>query len=123
MHCHTWYPYLAGCLIKQFLEIPMVITVHSLEPKRPWKREQIGTGYNQQLAEENRHGECRRDHPVSQGVKYDILYCYQPDSEKIRVIYNGFDTLQYQTRYSGNFHDQGLIRPVNANDSLPSFRA
>ena len=45
VHCHTWYTYFAGCLVKQFLEIPMVITVHSLEPKRPWKREQIGPGY------------------------------------------------------------------------------
>jgi glycogen synthase len=96
VHCHTWYTYLAGCLVKQFMEIPMVITVHSLEPKRPWKREQIGTGYNvsswlEKTAMENADGIIA----VSQGMKNDILNCYQPDPEKIRVIYNGIDTGQY----------------------------
>ena len=97
VHCHTWYAYLAGCLVKQFMEIPMVITVHSLEPKRPWKREQIGTGYNvsswlEKTAMENADGIIA----VSQGMKNDILNCYQPDPEKIRVIYNGIDTGQYR---------------------------
>ena len=44
VHCHTWYTLLAGCLIKQILGIPMIITSHSLEPQRPWKREQLGRG-------------------------------------------------------------------------------
>lgn len=96
VHCHTWYTFLAGCLAKQFLDIPLVITVHSLEPKRPWKREQIGTGYNvsswlEKTAMENADGIIA----VSQGMKNDILNCYQPDPEKIRVIYNGIDTVQY----------------------------
>lgn len=98
VHCHTWYALLAGCLVKQFMEIPMVISVHSLEPKRPWKREQIGTGYNvsswlEKTAMENADGIIA----VSQGMKTDILNCYHPDPEKIRVIYNGIDTSQYQT--------------------------
>ena len=97
VHCHTWYTYLAGCLIKQFLDIPMIITVHSLEPKRPWKREQIGTGYNvsswlEKTAMENADGIIA----VSQGMKNDILDCYPLNPEKIRVIYNGIDTGQYQ---------------------------
>ena len=97
VHCHTWYTYLAGCLVKQFLDIPMIITVHSLEPKRPWKREQIGTGYNvsswlEKTAMENADGIIA----VSQGMKNDILDCYPLNPEKIRVIYNGIDTGQYQ---------------------------
>lgn len=97
VHCHTWYAFLAGCLVKQFMEIPQVITVHSLEPKRPWKREQIETGYNvsgwlEKTAMENADGIIA----VSQGMKSDIMNCYQPDAEKIRVIYNGIDTGQYQ---------------------------
>ncbi len=97
VHCHTWYTYLAGCLVKQFLDIPMIITVHSLEPKRPWKREQIGTGYNvsswlEKTAMDNADGIIA----VSQGMKNDIIDCYRPDPEKIRVIYNGIDTGQYQ---------------------------
>jgi len=97
VHCHTWYTFLAGCLIKQFIEIPMVITVHSLEPKRPWKREQIGTGYNvsswlEKTAMENADGIIA----VSEGMKNDILKSYQPDSEKVHVIYNGIDTAEYR---------------------------
>ena len=45
VHCHTWYTHLAGCLIKQLLLIPLVVTTHSLEPHRPWKKEQLGNGY------------------------------------------------------------------------------
>ena len=45
VHCHTWYTYLAGCLIRQLLRIPLVVTTHSLEPLRPWKKEQLGNGY------------------------------------------------------------------------------
>ena len=45
IHCHTWYTYLAGCLLKQMLGAPLVLTTHSLEPHRPWKQEQLGTGY------------------------------------------------------------------------------
>jgi len=26
--------------------IPLVVTIHSLEPLRPWKREQLGYGYD-----------------------------------------------------------------------------
>jgi alpha-maltose-1-phosphate synthase len=97
VHCHTWYALLAGCLVKQFMEIPMIMSVHSLEPKRPWKREQLGTGYNvsswlEKTAMENADGIIA----VSQGMKSDIQNCYQPDPEKIRVIYNGVDTWQYQ---------------------------
>ena len=97
VHCHTWYAFLAGCLAKQFMEIPLVMTVHSLEPKRPWKREQIGTGYNvsswlEKTAMENADGIIA----VSEGMKNDILSVYHPDPEKIRVIYNGIDTEQYR---------------------------
>jgi starch synthase len=45
VHCHTWYTYLAGCLAKNLLGIPLVLTTHSLEPHRPWKENQLGTGY------------------------------------------------------------------------------
>jgi glycogen synthase len=97
VHCHTWYTYLAGSLIKQFLDVPMLITVHSLEPKRPWKREQIGAGYHvscwlEKTAMENTDGIIA----VSQGMKEDILRIYHPDPGKIRVIYNGIDTAQYR---------------------------
>ncbi len=97
VHCHTWYTYLAGCLAQQFMNIPMLITVHSLEPKRPWKREQIGTGYDvsswlEKTAMENADGIIA----VSQGMKNDILSIYRPDPEKVRVIHNGIDAGHYR---------------------------
>ena len=36
-------------LAKLMYGIPLVITVHSLEPLRPWKREQLGGGYDYSL--------------------------------------------------------------------------
>jgi glycogen synthase len=97
VHCHTWYTYLAGCLAQQLMEIPMLITVHSLEPKRPWKREQLGSGYNvsnwlERSAMENADGIIA----VSQGMKNDILSIYRPDPEKVRVIHNGIDAGRYR---------------------------
>ena len=46
VHCHTWYSHLAGILTKISYGIPLVVTTHSLEPLRPWKREQLGRGYD-----------------------------------------------------------------------------
>jgi alpha-maltose-1-phosphate synthase len=46
VHCHTWYTHLGGLLAKLNYGMPLVITIHSLEPRRPWKREQLGHGYD-----------------------------------------------------------------------------
>ena len=45
VHSHTWYANLAGHLASLRYGIPHVVTVHSLEPLRPWKAEQLGGGY------------------------------------------------------------------------------
>src|SRR4029079_17691700 len=45
VHSHTWYANLAGHLAKLMYEVPHVATVHTLEPLRPWKAEQLGGGY------------------------------------------------------------------------------
>jgi alpha-maltose-1-phosphate synthase len=45
VHSHTWYANLAGHLAGLVHEVPHVVTTHSLEPLRPWKREQLGGGY------------------------------------------------------------------------------
>ncbi len=99
VHCHTWYTYLAGCLIKQLLDIPMLLTVHSLEPKRLWKREQLGNGFNvsswlEKTALENADGIIA----VSQGMKSDLLQLYAVAPERVRVIYNGIDAAQFRKR-------------------------
>ena len=46
VHCHTWYTHMAGIVAKLNYGIPLIITTHSLEPLRPWKREQLGGGYD-----------------------------------------------------------------------------
>ena len=46
MHTHTWYAALAGYLAKVLYDVPLVATVHSLEPLRPWKEEQLGRSYH-----------------------------------------------------------------------------
>jgi alpha-maltose-1-phosphate synthase len=45
VHSHTWYANLAGHLAGLVHDVPHVVTTHSLEPLRPWKREQLGGGY------------------------------------------------------------------------------
>src|SRR5262245_55959736 len=46
VHCHTWYTHFGGIVAKLLYGLPLVITVHSLEPLRPWKRAQLGRGYD-----------------------------------------------------------------------------
>ena len=45
VHTHTWYANFAGHLARLLYDIPHVATTHSLEPRRPWKAEQLGGGY------------------------------------------------------------------------------
>ena len=46
VHAHTWYTHLAGLLVRHAYGIPLVLTVHSLEPLRPWKRGSSAGGYD-----------------------------------------------------------------------------
>ena len=98
VHCHTWYAQFAGCLVKQFQQIPLVLTTHSLEPHRPWKVEQLGTGYHvsswiEKTAYQNADGVVA----VSQAMRQDVHDLYGVPFEKTRVIHNGIDLDQYQS--------------------------
>jgi glycosyltransferase involved in cell wall biosynthesis len=93
IHCHTWYTYMAGCLLKQILAAPLVVTTHSLEPHRPWKKDQLGDSYHatcwlEKTAMENADGIIA----VSETMKQNVMDLYQIPPEKIQVIYNGVDT-------------------------------
>jgi glycogen synthase len=97
VHCHTWYSHFAGCLLKQFWGVPLVLTTHSLEPRRPWKEEQLGSGYKvsswlERTAYENADGVVA----VSESMRKDVNEVYSVPFEKIRVIYNGIDLSQYK---------------------------
>ncbi|HUS68876.1 MAG TPA: glycogen synthase [Kofleriaceae bacterium] len=93
VHCHTWYAHLAGVLTKLAYGIPLVITVHSLEPLRPWKREQLGGGYDVSLWIERTALEMADAViAVSHGTRDDVLRLFDVPAERIPVIHNGIDT-------------------------------
>jgi len=96
VHCHTWYTYLGGILAKLMYGIPLVITVHSLEPLRPWKREQLGGGYDYSLWVEKTALEMADAIiAVSAETKKDLLSLFDLSEKKISVIHNGIDLEEY----------------------------
>ncbi|WP_434564689.1 glycogen synthase [Thermoanaerobacterium thermosaccharolyticum] len=97
VHCHTWYTFMAGFLAKMLYDIPLVVTIHSLEPLRPWKEEQLGNGYHLSTWMEKTGIEAAdRIIAVSNDSKKDIMKCYNVPEDKIEVIYNGIDLNQYK---------------------------
>src|SRR5215210_584282 len=97
VHCHTWYAHLGGIVAKLNYGIPMVLTVHSLEPLRPWKREQLGGGYDfscwiEKMAIEMADAVIA----VSRETKADILRFFNIDEARIHIIYNGIDLAEYK---------------------------
>jgi glycogen synthase len=97
LHCHTWYTHLAGSLAKNLLGVPLVLTTHSLEPHRPWKEEQLGTGYQvSSWVEKTAYELADGVIAVSASMKRDVRNLYGVRPEKIRVIPNGVDTDLYK---------------------------
>jgi len=99
IHCHTWYTHLAGCLLKPMLQVPLVLTTHSLEPRRPWKKDQLGSAYHagrwlEKTAYQNADGVIA----VSEFMKADVRALYDVPEEKIEVIHNGIDDRRYRPR-------------------------
>jgi starch synthase len=97
VHCHTWYTHFGGILAKKNYGIPLVITVHSLEPLRPWKREQLAGGYDFSLWVEKTALEMADAIiAVSGETKRDIEQLFNVDPARVRVIHNGIDLDQYR---------------------------
>ena len=96
VHCHTWYAQFAGILTKLCYGIPLVITTHSLEPLRPWKREQLGKGYDaSSWVEKTAIEMADAIIAVSKETKEDVLKYFDIDKEKVKVIYNGINLKEY----------------------------
>ncbi len=96
VHCHTWYAHFAGIVAKLCYGIPLVITTHSLEPLRPWKREQLGMGYDaSSWVEKTAIEMADAIIAVSNETKEDVLKYFDVDEEKINVIYNGINLQEY----------------------------
>ena len=97
VHCHTWYTHFGGIVAKLNYGIPLVITVHSLEPLRPWKREQLGGGYDFTVWLEKTALEMADAViAVSAETKADIERLFSIPPERLHVIYNGIDLDEYR---------------------------
>jgi glycogen synthase len=97
VHVHTWYTHLAGLLARLAYGIPLALTVHSLEPLRPWKREQLGGGYDVSAWIERTAIETAEAVvAVSQGTRDDVLRLFDVDPARVHVIHNGIDADFYR---------------------------
>lgn len=98
VHSHTWYANLAGHLAAATLGVPHVITAHSLEPRRPWKAEQLGGGYRiSSWIEQESYRAADAIIAVSAGMRDDVLDCYPfVDPAKVHVVHNGIDVDTFQ---------------------------
>jgi glycogen synthase len=97
VHCHTWYSHFGGILAKKNYGIPLVVTVHSLEPLRPWKREQLGGGYDFSLWVEKTALEMADAViAVSSETRRDIERLFNVDPGRLHVIHNGIDLGEYR---------------------------
>ena len=86
-----------GILAKLMYGTPLVVTTHSLEPLRPWKREQLGRGYDtSSWIEKTTIEMADAIIAVSQETKEDVLTHFDVDESKIHVVYNGIDLEEYQ---------------------------
>ncbi len=117
VHSHTWYTNLAGHLASLLYGIPHVMTVHSLEPLRPWKSEQLGGGYalsswSERVAVESATAIIA----VSNGMRADLLSTYPSvPTRKVHVIRNGIDTEQYSPS-----HETAVLEKYGISVSRPT---
>jgi len=105
VHCHTWYTDMGGVLASKLWNAPYVLTIHSLEPLRPWKAEQLGNAYHlsawmERIAIEGADAIIA----VSRKTREDVLRLFDVKRERVHVIHNGIDPTEY--------------RPVEGRDAL-----
>lgn len=119
VHCHTWYSNFAGILSKLCYGTPLVVTTHSLEPLRPWKREQLGRGYDaSSWVEKTAIEMADAVIAVSKETKEDVLTHFNVDPSKVKVIYNGINLEQYKATDS----TENLIKHgINPNKPFVLF--
>jgi alpha-maltose-1-phosphate synthase len=114
-HGHTWYSHFAGCLMKQLAGARLVLTTHSLEPHRPWKVEQLGTGYHASLwIEKTAYQNADGVIAVSQSMRQDVHDLYDVPFDRITVIPNGIDLEEYRPT-----HDESVLQTYGIDPALP----
>ncbi len=98
IHSHTWYANFAGLVGSKLLDVPHVVTSHSLEPHRPWKAEQLGGGYRvSSWAEKTAFLDAAAVIAVSSGMRTDVLSSYTDlDPDRVHVVRNGIDPEEFR---------------------------
>src|SRR3712207_1288887 len=77
VHSHTWYANAAGLFAALVHGVPHVVTAHSLEPRRPWKADQLGGGYRlSSWVERTAYLAADAVVAVSAGMRDDVLAVY-----------------------------------------------
>jgi len=105
VHAHTWYADMGAVWISQLYRIPLVVTLHSMEPLRPWKADQLGSGYLvSSWIEKTAVEAAHRVIAVSHKMREDILAHFEADPACVVVIHNGIDP--------------DLFKPTEARDAL-----
>lgn len=97
VHSHTWYTNMAGHLTKTMYGVPHVITAHSLEVRRPWKAEQLDSGYGvSSWIEDTAYRSADAVIAVSEWMRGDVLACNPYlDPQRVFVVRNGIDTEEF----------------------------
>ena len=97
IHSHTWYANMAGYTASLLYGTPHIVSAHSLEPRRPWKAEQLGGGYQiSSWAEKTSYEAAAAIIAVSDGMRADVLAAYPDvDPKKVVTIRNGVDTSKF----------------------------
>jgi glycogen synthase len=97
VHCHTWYTDMGGVLAAKLWGVPYVLTIHSLEPLRPWKVEQLGNAYHLSAwMERTAIEQADAIVAVSNETREDVLRHFSVDPARVHVVYNGIDPDEYR---------------------------
>jgi glycogen synthase len=112
-HAHTWYADMAGLWIRTVHRIPLVVTLHSMEPLRPWKADQLGSGYLlSSWIEKTAVEAADRVIAVSAQMREDILAHFRADPDKVVVIHNGIDPDRFvRTEAKDHLERLGVRQP------------
>jgi len=116
VHSHTWYANTAGLLASLVHGVPHVVTAHSLEPRRPWKADQLGGGYRlSSWAERTAYLAADAVIAVSHGMRADVLDAYpELDPARVHVVGNGVDAEAYRP-----IDDPAVVRSLGVDPDRP----
>src|SRR3954469_20698548 len=116
VHSHTWDANHAGHLAKLLHGAAHVVTAHSLEPRRPWKADQLGGGYRlSSWVERTAYLDADAVIAVSRGMGADVLDVYPAlDPAKVVVVGNGVDAQAYRP-----VRDPDVVRSLGVDPDRP----